>query len=104
MPLTSHSRAALLGVFRGVPFPTPTPLYIGLVDQDGTEIQGCDRVAAPPWSEPVPYGDPAILAISNAEPIFFDLSKVPAPPKVPAPVEIALAAIRAVEFETALPN
>ena len=35
MPLTPHSRAALLGVFRGVPFPTPIPLYLGLIDTTG---------------------------------------------------------------------
>jgi hypothetical protein len=87
MPMTEFSRAALFGVFRGVPFPTPIPLYLGLIDTTGAEIQGCDRVPAPAWTDPTTDAD-GVTTMANATAVFFDLSKVPAPPNVPATTRV----------------
>jgi hypothetical protein len=57
-----------------------------LIDTTGAEIQGCDRVPAPTWTEPTTDAD-GVTTMANATVVtFLDLSKVPV--RVPA-VQVA---------------
>jgi hypothetical protein len=52
-----------------------------LIDTTGAEIQGCDRVPAPTWTDPATDTD-GVTTISNATAVTLDFSKVPV--RVPA--------------------